>query len=157
MRKVTWRNSPWLRSQDAFGCRPLLWRWIQSKFSRLLQTHRRVLFADTIFCFFSSFTYPQIILVWGNFVAFYVINLILSVVPTVQMHNVMLRLCNQPPYWITMAVSVLSLPILIFITTTVAWPFYMSTTWWNHLFPADCYHGNLSGAGSEILEESVPA
>src|SRR4051812_17608245 len=61
--------------------------------------------ADTIFYFFSSFTYPQIVLIWGNFVAFYVINLILSVVPTLEMHNVMLRLCNQPSYWITMAVS----------------------------------------------------
>ncbi|CAM0905081.1 unnamed protein product [Alopecurus aequalis] len=54
----------------------------------------------------NSFTYPQIILIWGNFVAFYVINLILSLVPTVQMHNVMLRLCNQPSYWITMALIV---------------------------------------------------
>ncbi|XP_047065739.1 phospholipid-transporting ATPase 2-like isoform X2 [Lolium rigidum] len=54
----------------------------------------------------NSFTYPQIILVWGNFVAFYVINIILSVVPSLQMHNLMLRLCNQPSYWITMALIV---------------------------------------------------
>lgn len=54
----------------------------------------------------NSFTYLQIILIWGNFVAFYVINLILSVVPSLQMHNVMLRLCNQPSYWITMALIV---------------------------------------------------
>uniref|UniRef100_A0ACD5UA67 Uncharacterized protein n=1 Tax=Avena sativa TaxID=4498 RepID=A0ACD5UA67_AVESA len=64
----------------------------------------------------NSFTYPQIILIWGNFVAFYVINLILSVVPTLEMHNVMLRLCNQPSYWITMALIVTAGmgPVLVF-------------------------------------------
>jgi hypothetical protein len=156
MRKVTWRNYPWLPSQDAFGCRPLLWRWIQSKFSCCYELIG-LCFTDTIFCFVSSFTYPQIILVWGNFVAFYVINLILSVVPSLQMHNVMLRLCNQPSYWITMAVSLMLFPILIFITLTMDWPFYMSTTLWNHLFPADCNRGNGSSACSQILEKSVPA
>jgi hypothetical protein len=154
---VTWRNSPWLRSQDAFGYRPLLWRWIRSKLLWLLHSHRSVRFTDTIFCFFSSFTYLQIILIWGNFVAFYIINLILSLVPSIQMHNVMLRLCNQPSYWITMAVSTIMLSVSIFITVTVAWPFYMFTTWWKHLFPADRYSRNGSGAGSQILEEGVPA
>ncbi|VAH47070.1 unnamed protein product [Triticum turgidum subsp. durum] len=54
----------------------------------------------------NSFTCPQITLIWGNFVAFYMINLILSAVPTLQMHTVMWHLCNQPSYWITMALIV---------------------------------------------------
>ncbi|XP_062225401.1 phospholipid-transporting ATPase 2-like [Phragmites australis] len=54
----------------------------------------------------NSFTYPQIILIWGNFVAFYMINLILSAVPTLQMYTIMFRLCSQPSYWITMALIV---------------------------------------------------
>lgn len=41
--------------------------------------------------------------------AFYVINLILSAVPTLQMYTIMFRLCGQPSYWITMAVSLLLL------------------------------------------------
>uniref|UniRef100_A0A453BTP9 Phospholipid-transporting ATPase n=1 Tax=Aegilops tauschii subsp. strangulata TaxID=200361 RepID=A0A453BTP9_AEGTS len=59
----------------------------------------------------NSFTCPQITLIWGNFVAFYMINLILSAVPTLQMHTVMWHLCNQPSYWITMAVSLLLLVV----------------------------------------------
>ncbi|KAF0893887.1 hypothetical protein E2562_031422, partial [Oryza meyeriana var. granulata] len=51
----------------------------------------------------NSFTYPQVILIWGNFVAFYMINLIVSAVPTLQMYTIMFRLCSQPSYWITMA------------------------------------------------------
>ncbi|XP_006652191.1 phospholipid-transporting ATPase 2-like isoform X1 [Oryza brachyantha] len=54
----------------------------------------------------NSFTYPQIILIWGNFVAFYMINLIVSTVPTLQMYTIMFRLCSQPSYWITMALIV---------------------------------------------------
>lgn len=54
----------------------------------------------------NSFTYLQVILIWGNFVAFYIINLILSSVPTLQMYTVMWRLCSQPSYWITMALIV---------------------------------------------------
>ncbi|CAL5032749.1 unnamed protein product [Urochloa decumbens] len=54
----------------------------------------------------NSFTYPQIILIWGNFVAFYMINLILSVIPSLQMYTIMFRLCGQPSYWITMALTV---------------------------------------------------
>ncbi|KAG8063922.1 hypothetical protein GUJ93_ZPchr0004g40384 [Zizania palustris] len=61
---------------------------------------------DIIFCFFSSFTYPQIVLIWGNFVAFYMINLIVSAVPTLKMYTIMFRLCCQPSYWITMALIV---------------------------------------------------
>jgi phospholipid-translocating ATPase len=55
----------------------------------------------------NSFTYPQIILIWGNFIAFYMINLIVSAVPTLQMYTIMFRLCSQPSYWITMGVSLL--------------------------------------------------
>ncbi|GJN37156.1 hypothetical protein PR202_gb26082 [Eleusine coracana subsp. coracana] len=51
----------------------------------------------------NSFTYLQIILIWGNLVAFYVINLIVSAVPTLQMYTIMFRLCGQPSYWLTMA------------------------------------------------------
>ncbi|CAL5028041.1 unnamed protein product [Urochloa decumbens] len=54
----------------------------------------------------NSFTYPQIILIWGNFVAFYMINLILSAIPSLQMYTIMFRLCGQPSYWITMALTV---------------------------------------------------
>uniref|UniRef100_A0A0A9DRR1 P-type ATPase C-terminal domain-containing protein n=1 Tax=Arundo donax TaxID=35708 RepID=A0A0A9DRR1_ARUDO len=54
----------------------------------------------------NSFTYPQVILIWGNFVAFYMINLILSAVPALQMYTIMFRLCSQPSYWITMALIV---------------------------------------------------
>ncbi|XP_039772481.1 phospholipid-transporting ATPase 2-like isoform X3 [Panicum virgatum] len=54
----------------------------------------------------NSFTYPQIILIWGNFVAFYMINLILSAIPSLHMYTIMFRLCGQPSYWITMALTV---------------------------------------------------
>ncbi|PVH35145.1 hypothetical protein PAHAL_7G112100 [Panicum hallii] len=54
----------------------------------------------------NSFTYPQIILIWGNFVAFYMINLILSAIPSLQIYTIMFRLCGQPSYWITMALTV---------------------------------------------------
>ncbi|KAF8661979.1 hypothetical protein HU200_056593 [Digitaria exilis] len=54
----------------------------------------------------NSFTSPQIILIWGNFVAFYMINLILSAVPSLQLYTIMFRLCGQPSYWITMALTV---------------------------------------------------
>lgn len=33
------------------------------------------------------------------------INLILSAVPSLQLYTIMFRLCSQPTYWITMAVS----------------------------------------------------
>ncbi|KAL6652954.1 hypothetical protein ACP70R_011879 [Stipagrostis hirtigluma subsp. patula] len=54
----------------------------------------------------NSFTYPQIILIWGNFLAFYMINLVLSAVPSLKMYTIMFRLCSQPSYWITMALIV---------------------------------------------------
>ncbi|KXG26001.1 hypothetical protein SORBI_3006G040500 [Sorghum bicolor] len=54
----------------------------------------------------NSFTYPQIFLIWGNFVAFYMINLILSAIPSLQLYTIMFRLCSQPSYWISMALTV---------------------------------------------------
>ncbi|KAK8448632.1 hypothetical protein SEVIR_7G067100v4 [Setaria viridis] len=64
----------------------------------------------------NSFTYPQIALIWGNFVAFYMINLILSAIPSLEMYTIMFRLCGQPSYWITMAltVSVAMGPVMAF-------------------------------------------
>nr|CAB3484223.1 unnamed protein product [Digitaria exilis] len=64
----------------------------------------------------NSFTSPQIILIWGNFVAFYMINLILSAVPSLQLYTIMFRLCGQPSYWITMAltVAVAMVPVMAF-------------------------------------------
>jgi len=60
---------------------------------------------DIVFWVFSSFSYPQILLIWGNFVAFYMINLILRAIPSLQLYTIMFRLCSQPSYWISMAVS----------------------------------------------------
>lgn len=54
----------------------------------------------------NSFTYLQTILIWGNLLAFYMINLILSAVPKLQMYTIMFRLCSQPSYWITMTLIV---------------------------------------------------
>ncbi|XP_066348308.1 phospholipid-transporting ATPase 2-like isoform X1 [Miscanthus floridulus] len=54
----------------------------------------------------NSFTYPQILLIWGNFVAFYMINLILSAIPSLQLYTIMFHLCSQPSYWISMALTV---------------------------------------------------
>jgi hypothetical protein len=111
MRKARCRNSQWLHYPDAFGCRLLLWRWTQSKFLSGDNRYIGVIYCrtvtDIILCVFSSFTYPQIILIWGNFVAFYMINLILSAIPSLQIYTIMFRLCGQPSYWITMAVSLL--------------------------------------------------
>lgn len=166
MRKVRWGNSPWLHYLDAFGYRLLLWRWTQSKFSWLLQActcahaHWSGLFiTDMIFCFFSSFTYLQTILIWGNLLAFYMINLILSAVPKLQMYTIMFRLCSQPSYWITMTVS-----LLLFkydsCHNTKLWPLQpdhiLVTTCWKHLLPADCCSRNGSGAGFEVLQKCVP-
>ena len=50
----------------------------------------------------SSFTFLQFLAIWGNFAAFYVINLCISTIPTAGMYTIMFRLCRQPSYWITM-------------------------------------------------------
>ncbi|EOX99482.1 Aminophospholipid ATPase isoform 1 [Theobroma cacao] len=50
----------------------------------------------------NSFTILQHLAIWGNLVAFYVINWIFSAVPSSGMYTIMFRLCRQPSYWITM-------------------------------------------------------
>ncbi|XP_074286678.1 phospholipid-transporting ATPase 2 isoform X2 [Silene latifolia] len=50
----------------------------------------------------NSFTVLQHLAIWGNLVAFYVINLVVSAIPSSGMFTIMFRLCKQPSYWITM-------------------------------------------------------
>ncbi|KAL0330404.1 UNVERIFIED_CONTAM: Phospholipid-transporting ATPase 2, partial [Sesamum radiatum] len=54
----------------------------------------------------NSFTILQHIAIWGNLVAFYVINWIVSALPSSGMYTIMFRLCKQPSYWITMILIV---------------------------------------------------
>ena len=53
----------------------------------------------------SSFTVLQHLAIWGNLLGFYIINFIISAVPSAGMYTIMFRLCGQPSYWITMFVS----------------------------------------------------
>lgn len=50
----------------------------------------------------NSFTILQHLAIWGNLVAFYVINWIVSALPSSGMHTIMFRLCSHPSYWSTM-------------------------------------------------------
>ncbi|KAF5732577.1 Aminophospholipid ATPase isoform 2 [Tripterygium wilfordii] len=50
----------------------------------------------------NSFTILQHLAIWGNLVAFYIINWIFSAIPSSGMYTIMFRLCGQPCYWITM-------------------------------------------------------
>ncbi|KAJ7519907.1 hypothetical protein O6H91_20G059900 [Diphasiastrum complanatum] len=50
----------------------------------------------------NSFTVLQHIAIWGNLLAFYVVNFIVSMVPWGGMYTVMFRICTQPSYWLTM-------------------------------------------------------
>ncbi|KAH1074074.1 hypothetical protein J1N35_026402 [Gossypium stocksii] len=54
----------------------------------------------------NSFTILQHLAIWGNLVAFYVINWIFSAIPASGMYTIMFRLCRQPSYWITMSLIV---------------------------------------------------
>ncbi|XP_018814864.1 phospholipid-transporting ATPase 2-like isoform X2 [Juglans regia] len=54
----------------------------------------------------NSFTILQHIAIWGNLAAFYIINLILSALPSSGMHTIMFRLCRQPSYWTTVFLMV---------------------------------------------------
>ncbi|XP_041005255.1 phospholipid-transporting ATPase 2-like isoform X3 [Juglans microcarpa x Juglans regia] len=54
----------------------------------------------------NSFTMLQHIAIWGNLAAFYIINLILSALPSSGMHTIMFRLCRQPSYWTTVFLMV---------------------------------------------------
>uniref|UniRef100_A0A803MME5 P-type ATPase C-terminal domain-containing protein n=1 Tax=Chenopodium quinoa TaxID=63459 RepID=A0A803MME5_CHEQI len=56
----------------------------------------------------NSFTILQHLAIWGNLVAFYIINLIVSTIPSSGMHTIMFRLCKQPSYWITMFLIVVA-------------------------------------------------
>ncbi|XP_026411858.1 phospholipid-transporting ATPase 2-like [Papaver somniferum] len=56
----------------------------------------------------NSFTVLQHLAIWGNLVGFYVINLILSTLPSTAMYTIMFRLCRQPSYWITMFLIVVA-------------------------------------------------
>jgi len=50
----------------------------------------------------NSFTFVQLLAIWGNFIAFYVINFFISSIPASGMYTIMFRLCRQPSYWITL-------------------------------------------------------
>ncbi|KDP24096.1 hypothetical protein JCGZ_25753 [Jatropha curcas] len=54
----------------------------------------------------NSFTILQHLAIWGNLIAFYVINWIVSAIPSAGMYTIMFRLCAQPSYWITISVIV---------------------------------------------------
>ncbi|KAJ1685670.1 hypothetical protein LUZ63_017060 [Rhynchospora breviuscula] len=51
---------------------------------------------------FNSFTFVQVLAIWGNFFAFYAINFIISSIPSAGMYTIMFRLSRDPAYWITM-------------------------------------------------------
>uniref|UniRef100_A0A0E0F5F5 Phospholipid-transporting ATPase n=1 Tax=Oryza meridionalis TaxID=40149 RepID=A0A0E0F5F5_9ORYZ len=50
----------------------------------------------------SSFTFVQFLAIWGNFIAFYIINFFISSIPSAGMYTIMFRLCRQPTYWVTL-------------------------------------------------------
>lgn len=54
----------------------------------------------------NSFTILQHLAIWGNLLGFYVINWIVSAIPSMAMYTIMFRLCKQPSYWITMILTV---------------------------------------------------
>jgi phospholipid-translocating ATPase len=60
-----------------------------------------------LICLFtcSSFTSVQLLAIWGNLIAFYVLNFFISSIPTSGMYTIMFGLCRQPSYWITLVVS----------------------------------------------------
>ncbi|THG01854.1 hypothetical protein TEA_027913 [Camellia sinensis var. sinensis] len=52
----------------------------------------------------NSYTIFQLLAIWGNLAGFYIINWIVSSLPSSGMYTIMFRLCRQPSYWITMFV-----------------------------------------------------
>lgn len=50
----------------------------------------------------NSLTFVQVLAIWGNFLAFYAINFIISSIPSAGMYTIMFRLSRDPAYWITM-------------------------------------------------------
>lgn len=73
----------------------------------ILCIHKFIM-SDLYSFFFSTFTILQHLAIWGNLLAFYIINLIVSAIPSSGMYTIMFRLCRQPSYWITMIVSLCS-------------------------------------------------
>ncbi|XP_011628910.1 phospholipid-transporting ATPase 2 isoform X2 [Amborella trichopoda] len=55
----------------------------------------------------NSFTLLQHLAIWGNLVAFYIINFLVSTIPWAGMYTVMFRICGQPAYWVTMMLLVI--------------------------------------------------
>ncbi|XP_057852337.2 phospholipid-transporting ATPase 2 isoform X2 [Cryptomeria japonica] len=56
----------------------------------------------------NSFTILQHIAIWGNLIAFYLINFVVSTLPWAGMYTIMFRVCGQPAYWLTMLVIVIA-------------------------------------------------
>uniref|UniRef100_A0A2P2LF66 Phospholipid-transporting ATPase n=4 Tax=Rhizophora mucronata TaxID=61149 RepID=A0A2P2LF66_RHIMU len=56
----------------------------------------------------NSFTLLQHLAIWGNLIAFYIINWIVSAIPSSGMYTIMFRLCRQPSYWITIFLIVVA-------------------------------------------------
>ncbi|XP_030466430.1 phospholipid-transporting ATPase 2 isoform X1 [Syzygium oleosum] len=54
----------------------------------------------------NSFTILQHLAIWGNLLAFYIMNWMFSAIPSSGMYTIMFRLCQQPSYWLTMLVIV---------------------------------------------------
>ncbi|KAJ6683377.1 hypothetical protein OIU85_007098 [Salix viminalis] len=54
----------------------------------------------------NSFTILQHLAIWGNLIAFYVINWIVCAIPSSGMYTIMFRLCRQPSYWLTILLMV---------------------------------------------------
>ncbi|KAJ6690867.1 PHOSPHOLIPID-TRANSPORTING ATPASE [Salix koriyanagi] len=54
----------------------------------------------------NSFTILQHLAIWGNLIAFYVINWIVCAIPSSGMYTIMFRLCGQPSYWLTILLMV---------------------------------------------------
>lgn len=55
----------------------------------------------------NSFTVYQHIAIWGNLLAFYVVNLAVSLVSWSGMHMIMLRLCRERMYWLCILLIVI--------------------------------------------------
>ncbi|KAF6141954.1 hypothetical protein GIB67_037922 [Kingdonia uniflora] len=56
----------------------------------------------------NSFTVLQHLAIWGNLLAFYIINWFLSALPSSGMYTIMFRLCRQPSYWATIFLIVVA-------------------------------------------------
>uniref|UniRef100_A0A0D9XRT0 Phospholipid-transporting ATPase n=1 Tax=Leersia perrieri TaxID=77586 RepID=A0A0D9XRT0_9ORYZ len=50
----------------------------------------------------NSLTFVQFLAIWGNFMAFYIINFFISSIPSAGMYTIMFRLCRQLTYWVTL-------------------------------------------------------